>query len=467
MSKLYIFAIGGTGSRILRSLTMMLAAGVKTEQIVIVPIIIDPDEANADLTRTVALMNKYEDIHRRLDFNASNGATFFKSDITQLFPQYNLRIKDTQDRQFQQFIELPAMSRQNQAMMHMLFSERNLEASMNVGFKGNPNIGSVVLNQVVNSETFNTFANTFEAGDKIFIVSSIFGGTGASGFPLLLKTLRTGQDFQNNELINHAEIGAITVLPYFKLEQSDESEIDSSTFISKAKSALAYYEKNIAQNNQINALYFLADNISNIYANHEGGTTQQNAAHLIEFLAATAIVDFSNEHHEGNAVCKELGIKDHQHVIRMNSFGPNVTRMLQMPLTQFTLMTNALHDKYDFISKKSLAANNGNFGEDFYNSAFIKDIRAFADDYSAWLNEMKDNKRQMELFNLECGNEPFNAIIGQKPKSVFSMLSNYNLFYDRLNNAVKKAKGNAESRWLEMFSMATAQLAKEKLNVEQ
>jgi hypothetical protein len=30
------------------------------------------------------------------------------------------------------------------------------------------------------------------------------------------------------------------------------------------------------------------------------------------------------------------------------------------------------------------------------------------------------------------------------------MLSNYNLFYDRLNNAVKKTKGDKESRWLEM-----------------
>ena len=46
------------------------------------------------------------------------------------------------------------------------------------------------------------------------------------------------------------------------------------------------------------------------------------------------------------------------------------------------------------------------------------------------------------------------------PKGV--MLSHYNLFYDRLNNAVKKAKGDKESRWLEMYSIATEQLCKEK-----
>ena len=36
-------------------------------------------------------------------------------------------------------------------------------------------------NQIVRSEDFEDFANSFEADDKIFIISSIFGGTGASG----------------------------------------------------------------------------------------------------------------------------------------------------------------------------------------------------------------------------------------------------------------------------------------------
>ena len=462
MSKLYVFAIGGTGSRVLRSLTMMLAAGVKTSQSDVVPIVIDPDSANADLTRTVALMNKYATLRQYLTFPEKGQGTFFKAKIDQILPNYNLLIKDTEDRQFQQFIELPAMNKQNQAMMRMLFSEKNLASSMNVGFKGNPNIGSVVLNQIVNSEDFITFANSFEKGDKIFIVSSIFGGTGASGFPLLLKTLRTGDTFPNNDLINKAEIGAVTILPYFKLEQSEDSEIDSSTFISKAKSALAYYENNISKNNQINALYFLADNMSNTYANHEGGTQQRNSAHLIEFLAASAAFDFANKHHEGPAVNKELGLKDNHRIIHMDSFYDELTAMLRMPLTQLMLMTNCLRDKFDFVSKKNLAANNGNFDEDFYNAPFMQNLRWFLDEYRLWLSEMKDNKRSLDLFNFDCGDEPFNVVVGQKPKSLFTMLSNYNLFYDRLNNAVKKTKGDKESRWLETYSIATAQLAKEK-----
>lgn len=54
MAKVFVFCIGGTGSRVMRSLTMLLASGVEFGANEIVPIIIDPDTANADLTRTVS-----------------------------------------------------------------------------------------------------------------------------------------------------------------------------------------------------------------------------------------------------------------------------------------------------------------------------------------------------------------------------------------------------------------------------
>lgn len=243
MSKLFIFGIGGTGSRVLRSLTMMLASGVKVGADEIVPIIIDPDTSNADLTRTVSLLNKYSAIRDNLQFSTGNENRFFRTEIKQIIPNYTLLINDTDDKSFQQFIDYASMNKANQALTKMLFSEKNLQSSMEVGFKGNPNIGSVVLNQIAHSSDFETFASDFSDGDRIFIISSIFGGTGASGFPLLLKTLRTGKNFPNHDIINRATIGAITILPYFKLKQDDDSEIDSSTFISKTKSALAYYER--------------------------------------------------------------------------------------------------------------------------------------------------------------------------------------------------------------------------------
>ena len=60
MSRLFLFAIGGTGSRVVKSLTMLMASGVVLKGIDdVVPIIIDPDSSNGDLTRTVDILKEY------------------------------------------------------------------------------------------------------------------------------------------------------------------------------------------------------------------------------------------------------------------------------------------------------------------------------------------------------------------------------------------------------------------------
>ena len=92
MAKLYIFGIGGTGARVLRSFTMMMSAGVNIGADEIVPIVIDPDASNADLTRTVALMNNYRAIHSALSFTKANESTFFRKELSQILVNYTLRI---------------------------------------------------------------------------------------------------------------------------------------------------------------------------------------------------------------------------------------------------------------------------------------------------------------------------------------------------------------------------------------
>lgn len=464
MAKLYVFAIGGTGSRVLRSLTMLMAAGVRMGADEVVPVIIDPDAANADLTRTVELMNNYSLVRRELSFSQNVQTGFFRNTLSQVVPNYVLRIQDTEDKKFKAFIDLSSMDKPTSAMMRMLFSEKNLESSMDVGFKGNPNIGSVVLNQIVDSPEFESFANNFTSGDKIFIISSIFGGTGASGFPLLLKTLRTNTTMPNFNLINDAEIGAITVLPYFKVKPDENSEIDSSTFISKAKSALAYYENNICKNNSINALYYLGDDVSNTYDNNEGGSAQKNSAHLIEFLAATAIVDFSNNHYDGMSVNKEFAINDCHGSVTFNSFSDEQQRLLFAPLTEFMMLTNCLTYKEDYYRSKSFNANNDNFNG-LYDSQYFRNLKGMCYAYKMWLSELKGNNRSLDLFNLNATDKPFDVVTDRVPKKIFSSKSNYDLVTDRLNSAVKKCQSNNDNdKFLEMFHLGLERLMKEKFN---
>ena len=174
-NKIYVFGIGGTGSRVLKALTLLLASGVRCPYTV-VPIVVDPDESNADVTRTVETIRKYEAIRSKLTWATTSRNSFFGTEISGINESHRLALEGTKDKKFGEYIELGSMDESNRAMMQMLFSENNLEADMAAGFKGNPNIGSVVLNQFAFSADFQNFANGFQQGDKVFIVNSIFGG---------------------------------------------------------------------------------------------------------------------------------------------------------------------------------------------------------------------------------------------------------------------------------------------------
>jgi hypothetical protein len=487
MSKLYIFGIGGTGARVLKSLTMLLAAGVKINADEIVPIVIDPDHAAADLTRTVKLMQDYNKIYNRIDHNNYNKNTFFGTKINlDIVPDVRMPLKNTENTDFKDYIALSLMTDEsgkhnaNYALAKVLFSEKNLNATMEVGFKGNPNIGSVVLNQFAMSDEFRNFAASVGQYDRIFIISSIFGGTGASGFPLLLKNLRTiGNTQPGCENVKNAVIGAISVLPYFGVapdnnpDETRRSEIDSATFISKTKAALSYYERNMTE---ANALYYIADSTSKQYANSEGGTTQQNDAHFIELASALAIVDFAgltglstSNGTPKNTVYKEFGIITKAAEIAFNDLDSETNSNIKKPLTSFTLFCKYLKEQILDSYKSQPWAKDHKFDDNFLNSPFYKsELKDLREAYLQWLAEMAKNVRAFKPFDLrEKKGDIFSLITGEAPAKVRSFKSNYALFDDYLNTKQEKIKTDStpEQIFMELFYNAINELVKSKFRI--
>lgn len=177
MAKLYVFGIGGTGSRVLRSFTFLLGAGVKVKGFnEVVPIIIDADSTSGDKTDTVELMQRYVKIHEKEDHTANAFQDgFFATKMSSCCGNnFTMTIPGETSQRFKDYMNFRSFSETDQALVKMLFSEENLNSGMEVGFKGNPNIGSVVLNQFVGTNGYNGFANSFQQGDAIFIISSIF-----------------------------------------------------------------------------------------------------------------------------------------------------------------------------------------------------------------------------------------------------------------------------------------------------
>lgn len=457
MAKLYVFGIGGTGSRVLRSLTMLLAAGVDVKGYDIVPIIIDPDLANADRDRNVKLLQKYIAIRRELAFTTESGNTFFKALITESVPNFVIPVQGTSNMTFERFIDFAIMGRENQAMAKVLFSDENLSSYMNVGFKGNPNIGSVVLNQISQTTEFADFANSFTQGDKIFIISSIFGGTGASGFPLLLNTLRQNGNIPNSGVINKAEIGAISVLPYFSLKQNANSAVDSTTFFSKTRAALRYYENNVTS---ANALYFIGDMQQPQYDNHDGGIQQENKTHLIEILAATAVIDFCKKNFANSPTTYlEIGLNNNGGTVTLQSFPPQMRDGIAYPLLEFALLAKCLLDDFSFVSSKKLKANTW-LGIDIYQSEFVNNVRSFLEKFKDdWLGEAKQNNSSFNPFNMDSHLKDLVTGGKSKKKSFWSTVDK-DSFRSELND-VHVQGSSPENAFMETYCIAAKKFAKE------
>lgn len=453
MSKIYVFGIGGTGARVIRSLTMLLASGVKLGENIdtVIPVIIDQDRSNGDLTRTIALLKTYKSLHDQLKFGRNSKSEFFKTNIDDLNTSFRMQVADVADKDFQSYIKYLNLDTRNKALVSLLFSKKNLEAHMDVGFKGNPNMGSVVLNNF-STEADNDLGSileSFQSGDKIFIISSIFGGTGAAGFPLLLKTLRQAQSSQlpSAALVANAPIGAITVLPYFGVQHDEDSEINMDSFMSKAKAALSYYRDNL----NTDVLYYISDKLSKNYDNHEGDSAQRNNAHFVEMVAALSIVDFckNNVQHDGSKSFKEFGFNEDKPVVSIRTLADSTRALVGKPLISMFIFEKFYKEHLKNTWENAWAKdfsytdddNEGKMDSTVMSQEFFVKLTKFLKDFdNEWLREMANNSRAFKPFNLETSGENiFNSIDGYEPKKTgfWGKLTSKNLDgYEAIDNAI-------------------------------
>ncbi len=488
MAKLFIFAIGGTGSRVVKALTMLMACGVEiknTEKII--PIIIDPDSANGDLTRTEEILRLYRSIHRKTFCNKSH---FYKTSLKSLdeiqdtgfvSDHFNYEIDGVKDQSFKDFIGFSELDRSNKAFTSLLFSNNNLNADMDMGFKGNPNIGSVVLNKFRDSNFFQEFAESYGENDRIFIISSIFGGTGAAGFPLILKNIRGAQPPTPNHVnLQNAKIGAITVLPYFSINDTGKNtEIDSNTFISKTKAALSYYAKNVSAS--MNALYYIGDDFTNNrLEGADGAANQKNKAHFIELASALAIIDFMAKHDDDfntrdgivqNPKYYEYGLKNATSQIAFKDLGDISRDAIAKNITKYAIF-EIFFSKYFNEPRKDPYRLKGNnlLQKHLLDKRFVEDITKFNQYFEEWLQEMGRCTVAFNAINLSVSQKDFLNLVTSSPeKTKFMETKGLEAMIEELNRTDEKENfdslGDNNKKLLATFAHATDKLINKKISI--
>lgn len=395
MKKVFVFCIGGTGIRVMKSITMLMAGGMDTNGYIVVPVIVDPHLDLEEKKNLHSLMDSYIDIYHK---SVSNGSSvlnhmdgFFNSEI-RLWSQLNNQANDTQQaagskEKFGTYINQSVLGADdiNNFLLETLFSSKNLNSSLSVGFKGNPNVGTVVLGEMIeNADWYKAFKTHCDKDDRVFIISSIFGGTGASGYPLLEKKIRESVNEPN---VKNAMMGAVTVLPYYGLKDpiTSSSDIDSANFYTKTKAALAYYQNTV----QSDYLYYVGEaTLQQVYENDE--KKQEDTANFIEVVAASALFDFLKREKPQQTQYMSRAIEDAKESLDLNAMGKGYTDIVKS-VADFMLL-RSLVQTLPNESQFPLKINRG-FDESFYKDAAFTALKHFSSIYYNWYHELAVNKR--------------------------------------------------------------------------
>jgi hypothetical protein len=479
-NKLFVFGIGGTGSRVIKALTMLLASGIEVKSVnKIIPILIDPDTNNGDLLNCIELMKSYRTLHNYLcpdntGFFSTNIATLSSlgvDETVKISNTFDLNLGGTLHHKFGEFLNYSRLEHETQLLLNLLYSHKNFEDTLTKGFLGNPNVGSVVLNKLKDTPEFNFFASNFSHGDRIFIISSIFGGTGAAGFPLLLKLLRE-EKFLNSgaNAIKNSKIGACVVLPYFNLIDNNNSSIDSNNFITKTKAALSYYNKNLRN---LDAMFYIGDEPQKAYENYEGGPKQKNNAHIVELLAALSVIKFSSygdtDFNPNSALFHEYSLKNESEG-GFDILGSESKKIMAKNLTQLFFLHMLIKEHINDDLRLPWAKDTIH-KHDFLTSDFYRTLKEFLQKYYyAWLQELNDNDRAFSPLALNSFVSDMSKVVINRPlsKELFGRLrgldglkdENFDLEFEKHEPRIKFS--DPAKKFMELMWVATSKLFDKK-----
>ncbi|MBR3457350.1 MAG: hypothetical protein IKH16_04250, partial [Selenomonadaceae bacterium] len=306
----YFISIGGSGAKVMESLTHLCAAGLlpnKEKQQKLYVMAIDPDIGNGNLKHSSAALNcfaQFQDVPVGMD------TPLFKTEVELAKPfiwnpaEHDKKLDDILSYQIYKGSPIGNL-------YEVLYTQEERNTFLNEGFRGRPSIGAAVLAKKVqlgdgtdglhvDTAPWDKFSRLVHQDAKngqtakIFLAGSVFGGTGAAGMPTIAHLLR--RTFGNYYDEGKVMIGGALILPYFAFTPSLSDQesygifASSENFLTNTKAALKYYA---LKDKDYHSLYFIGDDILSPVTNFSiGASTQNNDAHVVDLYGAMAAIDF-------------------------------------------------------------------------------------------------------------------------------------------------------------------------------
>lgn len=337
----YLVAAGGSGIKTVEALVHLATIGyLKTAEPINLAVI-DMDQANKNLDTLVKTLEAYIKVQDALDFREKGTRSSEEKEAipccqtrflmqNRSKPDKTSQIGDlvwapvVQQKQTLSGILKGSRSEAEKLLMQTLFSRDELTENLSGGFKGHPAIGSVLMsnqftldlkldelppaldinqknNQLYWSRFFGEESNlkssmTPDNQFRILVVGSIFGGTGASVVPTIVKKLQ--DRYQDEIAAGVVQIGIVPLLPYFGIQSAGHDKKNDGNlmaqdrdFVQNSRYALTYYQE-IGILEQVRRIYLIGSDFRDKLPFGISGTDQWNKPLMVELIAALGICNF-------------------------------------------------------------------------------------------------------------------------------------------------------------------------------
>ena len=351
----YVFFIGGTGARVLRSFLHLCASGAVGTDGKINVVMLDVDSENYACTEAKELYDIYCAAYAKLS---------------------DLKVKDlkgTTVSAFRPQLQMPSggaavinpITNSNATLdlaasgskraLEWFYTEEERNQSLKHGFFAHPNIGCLFFDGVRSAllPHINNIAGSLNSDRdvRIAIVGSMFGGTGAAGIPTILRIIQDEcrRQISSDDKMKRLHFSGVLVTPYFKFKDpsggTGNLHIRHNVFFGNTRSALEYYDWNYKE--KFERIYLVGqDSLQFVSPNGEyvdGGNKQRNKPHVVELIAAMGVrhflldaSDFQGSMNIYEMILKSEG-RDNEPIFGWNTLDPELSAIGDMLRTQ-TLM---------------------------------------------------------------------------------------------------------------------------------
>ena len=315
--KLFIIGIGGTGMRALESFVHTCAMGMydNTE---INMLALDTDLENGNFNRLKELV---KDTYLKVKgYNKTHYAlenTFFSAKINfyEFCPDYSNIGKNGK---FTSLSSFPYADKEEKDLAKLLLTDNVREFDLKHGYRSQTHLGSLLMyHSILQEVKDNPKANLsqfiqsiFDASEqgnaRVFVLGSVFGGTGASSIPVIPKAFNAAINIiVPGKSLSKAFFGATLLSSYFKFPPPDESQRQNQLVVANAKNfalnsqvAMMFYNEDKTVKTTYQKFYMLGTTSNDFETQQEGketltgGAKQKNDSHYIELLSAFSAYDF-------------------------------------------------------------------------------------------------------------------------------------------------------------------------------